>query len=113
MRSLTPEAYAVIEGRHSDPFHYLGPHVENGSSLLRVFLPDAEGVAVIDEHGHESDLERIHDAEHRGQRHHVPHRDPVPEHERRQCERQEHLCIRCSYSAATMSTGRSQGSAPN
>jgi 1,4-alpha-glucan branching enzyme len=62
MRSLTPEAYAVIEGRHSDPFHYLGPHVENGSSVLRVFLPDAEGVAVIDEHGHESDLERIHDA---------------------------------------------------
>jgi 1,4-alpha-glucan branching enzyme len=62
MRSLTPEAYALIEGRHSDPFHYLGPHVENGSSVLRVFLPDAEGVAVIDEHGHESDLERIHDA---------------------------------------------------
>ena len=25
-RELTPEAYAVIEGRHSDPFHYLGPH---------------------------------------------------------------------------------------
>jgi hypothetical protein len=30
MTSLTPEAYAVIEGRHSDPFRYLGPHVENG-----------------------------------------------------------------------------------
>ena len=28
MSSLTPEAYAVIEGRPSDPFHYLGPHVE-------------------------------------------------------------------------------------
>ena len=25
MSSLTPEAYAVIEGRHSDPFRYLGP----------------------------------------------------------------------------------------
>ncbi len=62
MSPLTPEAYAVIEGRHSDPFHYLGPHVENGASVLRVFLPDAEGVAVVDEHGHESDLERIHDA---------------------------------------------------
>ena len=62
MTSLTPEAYAVIEGRHSDPFRYLGPHVENGSSVLRVFLPDAEGVAVIDEQGHESDLQRIHDA---------------------------------------------------
>jgi 1,4-alpha-glucan branching enzyme len=61
MTSLTPEAYAVIEGRHSDPFRYLGPHVENGSSVVRVFLPDAEGVAVIDEQGHESDLQRIHD----------------------------------------------------
>jgi hypothetical protein len=62
MSSLTPKAYAVIEGRHSDPFRYLGPHVENGSSVVRVFLPDAEGVAVIDEQGHESDLQRIHDA---------------------------------------------------
>jgi hypothetical protein len=25
MSSLAPEAYAVIEGRHSDPFRYLGP----------------------------------------------------------------------------------------
>ena len=62
MTLLTPEAYAVIEGRHSDPFRYLGPHVENGSSVVRVFLPDAEGVAVIDDQGHESDLQRIHDA---------------------------------------------------
>jgi 1,4-alpha-glucan branching enzyme len=62
MSSLTPEAYAVIEGRHSDPFRYLGPHVENGSSVVRVFLPDAEGVAVVDEQGHESELQRIHDA---------------------------------------------------
>ncbi len=61
MTLLTPEAYAVIEGRHSDPFRYLGPHVENGASVVRVFLPDAEGVAVIDEQGHESDLQRIHD----------------------------------------------------
>jgi 1,4-alpha-glucan branching enzyme len=45
MSSLTPEAYAVIEGRHSDPFRYLGPHVENDSSVVRVFLPDAEAVA--------------------------------------------------------------------
>src|SRR5215475_7370747 len=57
MSSLTPEAYAVIEGRHSDPFRYLGPHVENGSSVVRVFLPDAEGVAVVDEQGHERQLE--------------------------------------------------------
>jgi 1,4-alpha-glucan branching enzyme len=62
MTSLTPEAYAVIEGRHSDPFHYLGPHVEGDVPLVRVFLPDAEGVAIIDEQGRESDLRRIHDA---------------------------------------------------
>ncbi len=62
MSSLSPEAYAIIEGRHSDPFHYLGPHVEGEVPLVRVFLPDAEGVAVVDETGHECDLERIHDA---------------------------------------------------
>src|SRR5262245_14329184 len=62
MSSLTPEAYAVVEGRHSDPFRYLGPHVENDSSVVRVFLPDAEGVAIVDEQGRESELQRIHDA---------------------------------------------------
>jgi 1,4-alpha-glucan branching enzyme len=62
MTSLSPEAYAVIEGRHSDPFHYLGPHVEGDVPLVRVFLPDAEGVAVVDEQGRERDLRRIHDA---------------------------------------------------
>src|SRR3984893_9576132 len=62
MRSLTPEACDGIERRRSGPVGYLGPHVENGSCVVRVFLPDAEGVAVIDEHGHESDLPRIHDA---------------------------------------------------
>jgi 1,4-alpha-glucan branching enzyme len=62
MTSLTPEAYAVIEGRHSDPFHYLGPHLEGDVPIVRVFLPDAEGVAVIDERGELSDLQRIHDA---------------------------------------------------
>ena len=62
MTSLTPEAHAVIEGRHSDPFHYLGPHVEGDVQIVRIFLPDAEGVAIIDERGRESRLKRIHDA---------------------------------------------------
>jgi 1,4-alpha-glucan branching enzyme len=62
MMSLPPEAYAVIEGRHSDPFHYLGPHVENDVSIVRVFLPDAEEVAVVDDSGRRSGLQRIHDA---------------------------------------------------
>jgi 1,4-alpha-glucan branching enzyme len=61
MRSLTAEAYSIIAGRHSDPFHYLGPHVEGDATVVRVFLPDAEGVAVVDEQGHQSDLQRIHD----------------------------------------------------
>jgi len=60
--TLSPAAEAIVSGRHADPFNYLGPHVENGSSVVRVFLPDAEGVDVIDEQGHESDLQRIHDA---------------------------------------------------
>ncbi len=62
MTALSPEAYAVIEGRHTDPFHYLGPHLENDRPVVRVFLPDAERVALVDEHGQESDLRRIHDA---------------------------------------------------
>jgi 1,4-alpha-glucan branching enzyme len=62
MSSLSPEAYAVIEGRHSDPFRYLGPHVEGDVPVVRVFLPDAEGVAIVDDQGHERGLERIHDA---------------------------------------------------
>jgi len=62
MTPLTPEAYAVIEGRHSDPFHYLGPHLAGDIPVVRVFLPDAERVAVVDERGHECNLQRIHDA---------------------------------------------------
>src|SRR5262247_895606 len=62
MTSLSPEAYAVIEGRHSDPFRYLGLHVEDGDPVVRVFLPDAAEVSVIEEGGHENSLCRVHDA---------------------------------------------------
>ena len=62
MTSLPPEAYAVVEGRHSDPFHYLGLHVEDEGPVVRVFLPDAADVTVIDAQGHESGLRRIHAA---------------------------------------------------
>jgi 1,4-alpha-glucan branching enzyme len=61
MSSLSPEAYAVVEGRHSDPFRYLGPHRESGATVVRVFLPDADAVEVIDEGGETCGLERIHD----------------------------------------------------
>jgi 1,4-alpha-glucan branching enzyme len=62
MSPLSNEAYAVIEGRHADPFHYLGPHPEGRATVVRVFLPEADRVAIVDEAGHECGLERIHDA---------------------------------------------------
>ena len=62
MMPLPPEAYAVVEGRHPDPFHYLGVHIEDDVPVVRVFLPDASEVRVVDEQGHGSDLHRVHDA---------------------------------------------------
>jgi 1,4-alpha-glucan branching enzyme len=62
MSKLPPEAKAVIEGRHSDPFHYLGFHFEDGVPVVRAFLPNAEHVTVVDDRGGESVLHRIHDA---------------------------------------------------
>ena len=44
MPKLPAEAYAIIEGRHSDPFHYLGLHPEGDKSVVRAFLPDRDEV---------------------------------------------------------------------
>jgi 1,4-alpha-glucan branching enzyme len=60
--ALPHEAYAVIEGRHSDPFHYLGRHMEGGTPVVRAFLPEASEVAAIDEHGGVTPLSRVHKA---------------------------------------------------
>jgi 1,4-alpha-glucan branching enzyme len=62
MSELPPEAYAIVEGRHSDPFHYLGLHKEADKTVVRAFLPEALKVDVIVERGLVSSLERIHDA---------------------------------------------------
>ncbi|HEY1541653.1 MAG TPA: 1,4-alpha-glucan branching protein GlgB [Xanthobacteraceae bacterium] len=62
MNALSPEAYAVIEGRHPDPFHYLGWHPNGGAPVVRAFLPDASEVTAIDEEGRATALPRIHDA---------------------------------------------------
>jgi 1,4-alpha-glucan branching enzyme len=62
MTTLPQEAYAVIEGRHSDPFHYLGVHVEGDHPVVRAFVPDAEEVVAVDNDGHESELARVHEA---------------------------------------------------
>jgi 1,4-alpha-glucan branching enzyme len=62
MIGLSSEAYAIIEGRHSDPFHYLGLHVEDDVPIVRTFLPDAADVVVVDDKGQESELDRVHRA---------------------------------------------------
>jgi 1,4-alpha-glucan branching enzyme len=61
MSKLPAEAHAIVEGRHSDPFRYLGPHVENNRAVIRAFLPQASEVEAIDEHGHAATLARLHD----------------------------------------------------
>jgi len=61
MTKLSAEAHAILEGRHSDPFQYLGPHSEDGKTVVRAFLPEAQKVDAIAPHGEASALTRIHD----------------------------------------------------
>ena len=60
--SISTAARAIVEGRHHDPFNYLGWHHEGGEPVVRVFLPEASAVKVFDDAGHVSELPRIHDA---------------------------------------------------
>jgi 1,4-alpha-glucan branching enzyme len=60
--SLSPAAEAIVHGRHADPFNYLGLHFEGDAPVVRVFLPDAATVKVIDDAGQVSELPRIHEA---------------------------------------------------
>ena len=62
MTPLSPAALSVITGHHADPFQYLGPHRENDGPVVRVFLPNAERVAVVDDRNREQPLQRIHEA---------------------------------------------------
>src|SRR5260370_9263889 len=62
MTKLSAEAYAIVEGRLSAPFHYLGLHTEGAKTVVRAFLPEASNVDAIGEHGETAPLERIHDA---------------------------------------------------
>src|SRR6266436_6376390 len=62
MTKLPAEAYAIIEGRHSDPFHYLGLHKEGDKTVVRAFLTEASNVEAIGEHGEAAALACIHDA---------------------------------------------------
>ena len=60
--TLSPAAEAIVSGRHADPFNYLGLHFEGDAPVVRVFLPDAATVKVIDDAGQVSELPRIHEA---------------------------------------------------
>ena len=60
MNKLPSEAHAILRGRHSDPFRYLGRHQEGGHSVVRAFLPDASNVEVIDDGGATAPLACIH-----------------------------------------------------
>src|SRR5213078_2371005 len=62
MTKLSAEAYAIVEGRHSDPFHYLGLHKEDGRKIVRAFLPEATQVDAVCAHGDAAKLTRIHEA---------------------------------------------------
>jgi 1,4-alpha-glucan branching enzyme len=62
MKRLSTAALAVIGGYHSDPFQYLGPHAEGDAQVVRVFMPDAARVAIVDDVGRESELRLVHDA---------------------------------------------------
>src|SRR5436309_10749435 len=43
-----PQAEAVVEGRHDNPFGYLGMHKSASGVRVRAMLPGAEAVAVVD-----------------------------------------------------------------
>src|SRR5260370_39644460 len=62
MTKLSAEAYALVEGRHSDPFHYLGVHTEGDKPVVRAFLPESSKVEALGEHRETAALARIHDA---------------------------------------------------
>jgi 1,4-alpha-glucan branching enzyme len=60
--TIPSAARAIIEGHHHDPFNYLGWHDEGDGPVVRVFLPEASEVEVLDDAGHVSTLPRIHAA---------------------------------------------------
>ena len=62
MDELSEEAYAILEGRHSDPFHYLGLHSQDGKTIMRAFLPGASSVDVVDRQRTLAHLDFIHPA---------------------------------------------------
>ncbi|WP_407156090.1 1,4-alpha-glucan branching protein GlgB [Bradyrhizobium sp. STM 3557] len=62
MTQLSSEAFAIIEGRHADPFRYLGQHPDGDNAVVRAFLPEASRVEAVGERGGVAPMSRIHDA---------------------------------------------------
>jgi 1,4-alpha-glucan branching enzyme len=62
MTKLSSEALAIVEGRHADPFRYLGQHPDGDSAVVRAFLPEASRVEAVGERGGVTPMSRIHDA---------------------------------------------------
>ena len=55
------ELQAIVDGRHDNPFSILGPHRERGKRVVRVFLPNASSVELIDKNGRQlGATERVH-----------------------------------------------------
>src|SRR5260370_7804375 len=44
MTKLSAEAYAIVEGRHPHPFHYLGPHIQADKTAVPASLPEASNL---------------------------------------------------------------------
>ena len=60
--ALSAAARAILDGRHADPFDYLGWHRDGDTPVVRAFLPHAERVEVVADDGATYPLERLHDA---------------------------------------------------
>src|SRR5258707_299643 len=43
-----PQAEAIVEGRHDNPFGYLGMHKSASGLRVRTMLPGAEAVTIVD-----------------------------------------------------------------
>lgn len=63
MAQLSAGARAILEARNGDPFAYLGMHPVGGNLCVRVFLPWARRLWVVDAASSEpaGELQRIHD----------------------------------------------------
>jgi 1,4-alpha-glucan branching enzyme len=45
---MDPDLQKLIDAQHPDPFSVLGRHEANGNALVRVFLPHAETVSIVE-----------------------------------------------------------------